>query len=159
MQRYAEGTNVSVEKSRAEIEKVLMRYGADQFISGWDVDQALIGFRSKGRMVRLFLSLPAKDDKRFKYTPSRKWTLPPERQLAAWEQACRSQWRALALVVKAKLEAVEAGISTFDQEFMANIMLPDGGTVGQWMQPQIERAYKDGKMPLQLVAGTEGCEP
>lgn len=57
---------------------------------------------------------------------------------------------ALALVVKAKLEAVESGISTFEQEFMAHIVLPNGQTTGQWMIPQIEAAYKTGTMPALL---------
>ena len=35
-----------------------------------------------------------------------------------WEQACRQRWRALALVIKAKLEAIDAEISTFEEEFL-----------------------------------------
>jgi hypothetical protein len=66
---------------------------------------------------------------------------------AAWEQACRQRWRALALVVKAKLEAVECGISTFEEEFLAWMMLPDGSTVGDRMLPQLETAYRTGQMP------------
>jgi len=64
-------------------------------------------------------------------------------------------WRALALVVKAKLEAVEVGISTFDEEFLSNIVLPDNTTVGAHMIPQVERSYLDGSMPLMLPAGNE----
>ena len=33
------------------------------------------------------------------------------------------------LVIKAKLEAVEAGVTTFEQEFLANMVLPDKTTV------------------------------
>ena len=65
----------------------------------------------------------------------------------AWEQACRQKWRALALVIKAKLEAVESGIAIFDEEFLANIVLPDNTTVGKVMLPQINKAYETGKMP------------
>lgn len=53
-------------------------------------------------------------------------------------------------MVKAKLEAIETGISSFDSEFMANIVLPGGGTVGEWMGPQIERAYLTGAVPAML---------
>ena len=35
------------------------------------------------------------------------------------DQACRQRWRALLLVIKAKLEAVTAGISTVETEFLA----------------------------------------
>ncbi|MCF7821873.1 MAG: hypothetical protein K9M17_05480 [Mariprofundaceae bacterium] len=63
-----------------------------------------------------------------------------------WRQA----WRALNLVVKAKLEAVESGITTFEDEFLAHIMLPDGSTVGHLMRPQLEAAYDSGSMPKGL---------
>lgn len=149
MSRYAEGTTVSVEKSRAEIEAVLRRYGADQFISGWSEGKAVIGFRAKGRHVRFVLALPIQNEKRFTHPKVRGWATPvsAERAAALWEQACRTSWRALLLVIKAKLEAVAAGISTFETEFMAHVLLPDGQTVGQWMAPQIAAAYETGAMP------------
>ncbi len=42
--KFAADTNVSVEKSKAEIESTLSRFGADQFMSGWTGTQAVIGF-------------------------------------------------------------------------------------------------------------------
>jgi len=146
--RYAEHTSVSVEKSKAEIERILSRYGAEQFISGWDQERAYIGFRMQERMVKFMLDLPDKAD--FAYTPEMKYKRAPEAIMKAWEQACRQRWRALALVIKAKLEAVESGITTFDDEFLAHIMLPDGTTAGEYFKPQIEEAYKTGKMPKLL---------
>ena len=150
MSRYAENTSVSSDRSRAEIEKTLERYGADQFMYGWDQEAAVVGFRMQNRMVRFVLPMPAKDDSQFTKTPTRGYARTPEQVYAAWEQACRQRWRALALVVKAKLEAVESGITTFEDEFMAHIMLPSGETVGQWMKPQIELAYSSGDMPTLL---------
>ncbi len=41
--RYAAGTDVGVSKSKAEIERTLVRYGADQFAYGIDGTQAMIG--------------------------------------------------------------------------------------------------------------------
>lgn len=52
---YAQGTVVSPEKSRAEIEGLLRKYGADQFVSGWGDNRAVIGFRASGRFVRFTL--------------------------------------------------------------------------------------------------------
>lgn len=60
------------------------------------------------------------------------------------------KWWALYLVIKAKLEAVESGISCFEDEFMANIVLPDGSLVGDFMRPQIAAAYDMGTMPALL---------
>lgn len=67
-----------------------------------------------------------------------------------YEQAVKQRWRALALVIKAKLEAVEAGITIFEDEFLAHIVLPNGQTAGEYMVPQIEAAYETGKMPAML---------
>jgi len=152
MGRYAENTAVSVRDSQAEIEHILERYGADQFMRGWDADRAVLAFRFQGRQVRFFLKLPPKSD--FLLTPTGKERTSQTAIQEAWEQACRQRWRALKLVIQAKLEAVESGISTFENEFMANILLPDGQTVGDWMHPQIERAYQTGVMPPLLPSGS-----
>ena len=59
---------------------------------------------------------------------------------------------ALLLVIKVKLEAATAGISTIETEFLANIVLPDNTTAGEWMIPQIDHAYRTGEMPPLLPA-------
>ncbi|MCH8878151.1 MAG: hypothetical protein IIA89_15260, partial [Chloroflexi bacterium] len=50
----------------------------------------------------------------------------------------------------AKLEAVEVGIATFDEEFLSYIVLPDNTTVGEHLLPQVAKSYLDGSMPLML---------
>jgi hypothetical protein len=151
--KYAADTSVSVEASRAEIERTLQRYGADQFMYGWDAEQAVVQFRMQGRHVRFLLPLPAKDAREFTHQPVRGNPRTEAQAYKAWEQACRQRWRALNLVIKAKLEAVDAEISTIEDEFMAHLVLPDGQTVGQWLGPQIEDAYQLGKMPSMLAIG------
>src|SRR5262245_44396717 len=80
----------------------------------------------------------------------------PDAAFKEWEQACRQRWRALALAIKAKLEAVESGIATFEEEFLAYVVMPDGQTVGQHVLPNVERAYSTGQMPplLSAIGGT-----
>lgn len=163
MTRYAAKTTVPVERSRNEIENILARYGAVQFMYGWESSGALIAFvvepsPGQRRQVRFHLPLPSRDERRF--THHSRGYRTPESAEREWEQACRQRWRALALVVKAKLEAVESGISSFEDEFLAYIMLPDGNTVGGWIGPQLDAAYDPdrGVMPvglplLQLGAG------
>ena len=51
--RYAADTSVSAEKSKAEIEKLLQRYGADQFVYATESGKAMVGFRMRSRMIRL----------------------------------------------------------------------------------------------------------
>lgn len=146
---YAENTSVSTEKSRGEIERTLQRYGADQFMYGWDQDKAVVGFRMHGRHIKFLLPMPDKNDKQFTKTPTGKERSETQ-AFKEWEQACRQKWRAMSLVIKAKLEAVEAGIAIFEDEFMANIVLPNGSTVSQFMLPQIEAAYETREMPKML---------
>lgn len=148
MSRYASETTVTPEKSRMEIETLLRRYGADQFAYGWSPSGAQVGFRYAGRMIRF--DLPPPDSKEVLLTPSGR----PRKQAAAekaLEQAERQRWRALALVIKAKLEAVESGITTFEAEFLAHTVLPDGSTVGSWAEAQLGPAIQAGRMPRALL--------
>lgn len=149
MTRYASDTAVSVEKSRMEVERTLTRYGADSFGYFTQAEKAVIAFQISGRQVRFILTLPDKGLKEF--THSSRGERAPDVALAAWEQACRQRWRALALVIKAKLEAVSAGITTVEDEFLAHTVLPDGSTVGQWARPQLALAYERGDMPSSLL--------
>lgn len=147
---YAQNTEVSVDRSRLDIEKTLKRYGADSFAYATQGNKALIIFRMCNRQIRFVLELPDINSREFAYTPSRGTRRTPAAQEAEWEQACRSRWRSLYLVIKAKLEAIETGISIFENEFMANILLPNNQTVGEFMLPQIDEVYELGTMPPML---------
>lgn len=146
---YAKHTSVSVDKSRAEIESILSRYGASAFAYATSNDKAMIQFQACNRRVMFVLHLPDKQERRFTHTRggkgNQKWF--PDYAHKLWEQACRQIWRAMALGIKAKLEFVNAGISVFEDEFMANIVMPGGKTVGDHMRPKIEEAYQTNKLP------------
>lgn len=149
---YAESTSVPIERTRAQIEKELRKYGADQFISGWDHNRAFISFRAMRRLVRFVLPLPKRDDKKYSMKPpTRSWFKPTPRSEAEttllWEQACRARWRALLLTVKAKLESIQTGIESFEQAFLAHIVLPDDTLVGDRIISAVADAYATGKMP------------
>ena len=140
--KYAAGTEVSSEKSRMEIETTLRRYGATGFMYGWQPASAMVAFEAHGRTIKFMLPLPDKTDQKFTHFKrgGSQWALTPRTEaaaLAAWEQACRQRWRALALCIKAKLEAVECGITTFEQEFLAHFIAADGRTVGEHIIPQL----------------------
>lgn len=146
--QYAMRTSVSEEKSRAEIERILKRYGASAFAYMTQGSVAAILFELRGRRIRFLLPLP--DESAFRLTSTRQVRTRAS-QHTAWEQATRARWRALALIIKAKLEAIEAGVTTLEDEFLAHTMLPDGGTVGEWMKPQLDGIYASGQMPLLLL--------
>lgn len=160
MSQYAAKTDVSSERSRAEIEHILSRWGATQFLYGWDADRALVGFSVRDRQVRFEIPMPDKEDKAFKWTkhdPPRRNTV--NQQLAAYEQAIKQRWRALALVIKAKLEAVESGITDFDSEFLAQLVLPNGQTVGEYTVPRVVEAYATHEMPSMLPEYSQRALP
>lgn len=147
MGKFAADTSVSSERSRAEIETTLRRYGADSFGYMANRDKAVIQFEAQGRRIRFELPMPDPKAREFTHTPARGTVRTPAQQHDAWEQACRQKWRALALCIKAKLEAVEAGITTFESEFLSHILLPNGQTVGMMALPAVQRAYDTGEMP------------
>lgn len=147
--RYAQDTTVPVTKSKADIERLLMKHGATSFVSGWDDTQgmAALQFQIEGRFVKFRVYDP--DPGEFRLTGTGR-----EREPAVIERAVEKErkrrWRALLLIIKAKLELVASGDSTIEREFMADMMLPDGSTVSEWIQPQLDQAYNGGKMPLAL---------
>lgn len=150
MTTYAAKTTVSPERSRAELESVLKRYGATAFAYGYEARRAVVTFKAAERIVRFEIEVPQLAD--FRVGPGYR-SRTATQQNNARDQAERQIWRALVLVVKAKLEAVESGIVSFEQEFMAHLLLPDGTTVAEWMEPQLVEVYATGRMPA-LLPGT-----
>jgi len=165
---FAADTEVPEERSRAEIERLLHQHGADQYSYASDmtrhqasitfrvsIEKSSVGSLPRFRFVCFRVPLPKREDY---LQPTSKFAgrRSPEQVTRAWEQARRQRWRALLLVIKAKLEAVANGLASFEYEFMAHVMLPDGSTVGDFMAPQLDRAYSGGGMPdpigLQLPA-------
>jgi hypothetical protein len=132
---YAAKTVVSVDRSQAEIRDILRRYGAEGFMFGETHEQAQLAFQMKDRRIVFRLPLPAREAYK---------TLP------AWGQAMRTKWRSLLLCIKAKLETVATGIETFDDAFMAHIMLPSGETMSEWAaREENQRALMSGgRVPL-----------
>ncbi len=147
--RYAATTPVTADRSRAEIEKILGRYGATAFGYLSQGDTQVVVFEVGSRRVLMQLPLPDRNDEEFQYTQSGRERTPADAE-RAYAQAVRSRWRSLVLIIKAKLEAVAAGITTIEREFLADVALPDGRTVEQFLAPQLERAYAEGEMPALL---------
>ena len=71
MAKYAATTSVTSEKSRAEIERTLSKYGATSFAYGWEETRSVIGFRIENRQVRFVLPLPDRHSREFTHTPER----------------------------------------------------------------------------------------
>ena len=151
---YAAQTGVSSEASRGEIERTLTRYGATSFAYAWEASRAMVGFTANGRQMRFVLPMPDRADREFTHTPARGNRRTETEAAKAHEQAVKQRWRALALVIKAKLEAVEAGIVSFDAEFGMHMVMPDGRTAAEHVLPAIEQAYLTGRVQPLLQIGS-----
>jgi len=140
---------VPVTKSRAEIERLLQRHKCAKFMAGVDNEahRATVQFQAHDRIIRFEINLPNPSDPKYKRIKNSYLQRTTAGVLKIVEQEERSRWRALLLVIKAKLEAVESQIATFEEEFMAHIVLPNDQTVGQWVLPEVARIYDSGRMP------------
>lgn len=148
MATYAAKTEVTSDRSRGEIERTLSRYGATHFGYMSEPGRAIVAFQKDGRQIRFVINLPERTDREF--THHSRGLRTAAAADAAWESATRQRWRALALVVKAKLEAVESGIAEFDQEFLGYMVLPSGRTVFEEAAPQVNAMLESGT-PTRLM--------
>ena len=130
---YAQRTKVPVDRTKTEIEQTLARYGADRFAYFSERGKAIVVFEAHERRLRF--DLPLADG---------------ERELD--EVKRRQKWRALLLCIKAKLESVASGIETFEEAFLAHVVMPDGQTVFDHTQSRIDAVYKGGEVAALLPA-------
>jgi hypothetical protein len=142
---YAADTSVPVAKTRSEIEMLLEKHKARQYGTAVDrnLGQARVQFLLHDRIIRFVVSLP--DQKK----------LPNTKR---FERAERQRWRALLLVLKAKLESVESNIETFEAAFLSQIVMPNDRTIIDLLTPIIAESYKGGRMPKLLEAGEPAKE-
>lgn len=148
--KYAEGTEVTVEKSRAELEALLMKHGAKEFALYRNEEFMRVQFRMADRLVRHDVRAPVR--KSYELVPGSSWKKRAESDVTRLVDAeHRRRWRVCVLIIKAKLEIVASGESTFEREFLADIMLADGSTVGEVAIPRIAQSYQSGEMPRLLL--------
>ncbi len=140
---FAENTTVPVDRSQAEIKKTLTKYNATGFIFGDSKDVSMVMFEMNNRRIKFLLPIPILQPKVSSYYQKKGLFYSQDKI----DQEIRRRWRCLLLAIKAKLETVESGISTFEEEFMSHIVLPNGQTVGEVMVPQITDSYQTAKMP------------
>lgn len=135
---YAHRTKVPVNNTRSEIEKLLERKGATGFVFGANAGQAMLVFEMHDWRIKFIVPMPVK---------SRTMN---DLKVAA---ETRRRWRALLLVLKAKLEAVDNGIVEFQREFLAHIMTNGNQTVADQVLPNLAALVSSGKMPALLGPG------
>lgn len=145
---YADHTSVSALRSRNEIEETLCRYHATDFTYRMGRDVVTILFVMEGRVVKLSIHTPDAAGRTVtKYRRTRE--MNPAEQQQWCDQETRRRWRSLALVVKAKLEAVASGIAMFDDEFLAyTVAKKNGETIGDILRPQLAEFISGARLPM-----------
>ena len=139
---YAKRTTVPVHQSKGQIETLLRKHGAIQFNFAHDTIRNVIGlqFQFTARAYRFIVPMPSADKLRISPGGRTRTDLQVIEQM---DQEERRVWRALLLIIKAKMEAVESGIETFEEAFLAQTVLPGSNAVlGKDIQPLIEQAYE-----------------
>lgn len=150
--QFAEGTDVPAARSEAEIKAMLVKFGADSVITGNEGRKVFVLFRARDRFVKFTMQMPSADDSPER-TESSRYKLKPEQREAWAESEARRRWRALALLVKAKLTGIADGIVTFEEEMLAHVVMPDGRPFIEEALPAIATSYKTGASPILRLTG------
>lgn len=134
--RFASGTDVPAAKSKSELDTLLLKHGATQRGIFEEATRGVVMFTMQGRQYRIVVRVPNLAE------------CETSRARSKAEQETRAAWRRVLLITKAKLEiALDADSGGVESEFLANVLLPDGRTVHEALQPQLAKSYADGKMP------------
>lgn len=131
--RFAEDTSVPVSRTQEEIKARLRSSGADRIAVYESDDHSAIAFSIGIGMYRI--------------------TVPIDQSAKNVAQDQRRAWRLLGLLIKSKLEAVREGATTVEREFLADRLLHDGTTMGEWSEEQLAIAHEQGAMPRALLLG------
>lgn len=141
MARFAEGTTISAARSKAEIEVYLEKRGAKSIATYMDEAIYAVLFEVHARRIKFTIPVPTRDDPYIRHTESGRVRDPKAIDQALDRERMRL-WRALHLVIKAKFEAVDSNIFTFEQEFLAHMMIPGAThTVFEEVQPALADRY------------------
>lgn len=147
--KYAQGTSVTAERSRSEIEYVLGKFGADQF--GYAMDKvskcAKLWFRYKGAHFLFRLPMADANDKAVKFTASGRLRVSNQVEQIIGDENAR-RWRSLRTVIKSMLVGVEDGILNFAEIFMPYMVWGDGRTTADTLLPTVEECLgRGGALP------------
>ena len=148
---YAKDTTIPVERSLSEIVAMLRKSGASRVAQMQGDDLFEIQFAMLDRAIRFRVRLPTWQE--MPEYDGRRSLLAQDKRIAMADQVARQRARALMLVVKAKLESVESEVETFEQAFLANVVMSDGMTLYERVSEPIALEYKSGRSDVLLLGG------
>lgn len=127
---YAAKTRIDSNQTRNQIEAMLKKHGAKKIACAFDDEErsVIIAFIIGVSSIKMTLPIPS-------------------------SKVEMQRWRLLFLVVKAKLEAIEGGITTLEKEFLADVVTRNGATVYERHRVEIDTMLTTGEPPkLMLTA-------
>jgi hypothetical protein len=127
-----ESTEVTPEKSQSQINQLLKEYGVSkyQWTTDYENNQVVLAFEleveigSQKRRLTFKVSPPPFAKKRRTWDSMKGYR---DVYAANWAQS----YRLLYFWLKAKLESVAYGLTTAEQEFLSQMVLPQGKTLGE----------------------------
>lgn len=135
MTKYAQGTTLSSDKSRTEIEATLRRYGATSLMYRPAPDRALIAFEAFQRRVNsnclCRIRRPRSSCARQVGTTFAARRMPPRRTIRLYARN-GAHWPSAS---RPSLRPSSPAITTVEAEFLAHIVLPNGRTVHDEVSP------------------------
>jgi hypothetical protein len=159
---FAKDTGVAVESSQRQIEDLVTKAGAARFYRGVDLEKAYVAFELAQRRVMFEIPMPQPAEFAFVKQGNRQVKRTKEQLDRALEQEKRRRWRALHLTIKAKLVSAESKIETFEEAFLAQIVVGVDGRATRFADvaiKAIEQSYKGGNLPPLLGPGGGPVEP
>jgi hypothetical protein len=159
---FAANTKVPVERSRAEIDSLLVKNGASSIgiLNDVENNRAAFAFTLRGAHYRVELPLPTREQM-MPQTVGKEpqgwggWTQERKNRYLdeKLDQARRQRWRCVLLMLKSKLEIVRMGFSSVEREFMADLVLPNGQTAYETFAEITRRGLSIGDLPKLLGTG------
>lgn len=123
-----ENTSVSVERSQAEVRKLLGKHGSQRFAFGEERDDggqrwAAVSFVHGQHAVRMRVPLKLVDEREVRARARRAHTRTADQiRDEMYEQEEKRIWRVIAWNLKARMVAVDEGVETFEEAFLAHLI-------------------------------------
>lgn len=148
--QFAKDTKVPVDKTEAEIKKLLNQYGAAGIAIGNLGDRQQIAFLLDDIQIRYAFDLPREEDFAKNSIGQRRGAA--ERK-AVYEQSHRTIWRMMLHRIKDRLMVAFSPFSCVYDEFFFEIVLADGTTMGERYSETEYRKMRDNKQLPPMLPG------
>lgn len=159
---FAQGTKISKEKTMEDLQKLLSRYGVEDFAnmeSGGRVHIlfSITGGEGEKRSIRFSKEIPTRESLRthVKHAGNgthRTFTRTDAEINDVREAERRRIYRALSAIIKARLIAIDEDIQPLEQVFYPETVAhSSGATVYEMTNPRLTEGLKRGQIPSDLM--------